>query len=756
MRAVGCIMTVLMLAGLAGCASDKAFEEGKRLIAEGKMTPGLTSLEQAAREEPDNLEIRTVLARQREAVAGRLLTDADNARLSGKLDAAQQGYHDVLGINPRNERAHAGLAALDVERRHAAKIKHVETLLAHNNLSGAETEIQSVLQENPMQRDARRLMKQITEELAGEKTETVLKTDFKQSLTLEFRDTHLKSVFEIIARTAGINFVFDKDIKQDTKITILIRNSNINDVLKLLLMTNQLAYKVLNENSLLIYPNTAAKQKEYQELMVRGFYVANTDVKQIVAMVKGLVKTKDIYVDEKLNLFVMKDTPEAIRLVERLVALNDLADPEVMLEVEVLEIARNLLLNLGLRYPDSINVSMLNAAGAAAGLPNPIPPFQINSGGINGNGFSIDGLTAVITNPAVLINLKQQNGIINVLANPRIRVKNRQKAKILIGDKVPVVTTTATANVGVASSVSYLDVGLKLDVEPIVSLGDEVSINVSLEVSNIVKEVPITNGGLAYQVGTRTATTTLALKDGETQILAGLINDSERTTFDKIPGLGDLPWVGRLFSSQNHTRNKTEIALLITPRIVRNIARPSRPDSQLSFGTENAAGMFPVTIAKMAPRSLAMSSSSSAAVVARPVVRPEEPSDEPKGEPARSAAQTAPPPVLTLTAPTEASPGKEFTVNISLAGGESVPAAELELNYDASALEALDEGAKTGARLLQLSKSEGAAATAEVRFKVIAVESGSTRITVQNLSLPGESEMAAQVTLPPAANIDIR
>ncbi|MDQ3187220.1 MAG: type II and III secretion system protein, partial [Pseudomonadota bacterium] len=539
------ILIVMILATFAGCAANKAFVEGKQLIAEGKLDTGLASLEKAAREEPENLEIRAVLARQREAVVARLLAEADNARSSGDLDGAEREYRHALEINRRSGRAQEGLAAIEVDRRHIAALKHAEELLESNDYTSAENEIRSVLQENPMQRDARRLIKRITEvELSsGNMVQPVLKTGFKQPITLEFRDTGLKSVFEIMARTAGINFVFDKDVKQDTKTTVFLRNTYIEDVFKLLLMTNQLTHKVLNENSVLIYPNTPAKQKEYQELVVRSFYVANVDVKQMVAMVKGLVKTKDMHVDENLNLFVMKDTPDAVRLVERLVALNDLADPEVVLEVEVLEIGRNRLLNLGIQYPDRINVNMLNAAGAAAGVP---AGFEISSSGVNGNGSNLDRLTGFIANPALLINLKQQDGVINVLANPRIRVKNREKAKILIGDKVPVVTTTATANVGVASSVSYLDVGLKLDVESTISLQDEVSMKVSLEVSNIVREVPVTGGGLAYQVGTRTAATTLALKDGETQILAGLISDDERITFSKIPGLGDLPWVGKL------------------------------------------------------------------------------------------------------------------------------------------------------------------------------------------------------------------
>ncbi len=493
-----------------------------------------------------------------------------------------------------------GLAGLDMDRRHVDLLKRAEELMARKDYAAAEHELRTVLQENPNQKDARRLLHQITEiEFQAEKVSPALKTAYKKPVTLEFRDAGLKSIFEIMARTAGINVVFDKDVRQDTKTSIFVRDTNVEDVFKLLLMTNQLTHKVLNENSVLIYPNTPAKQKEYQELAVRSFYVVNTDVKQIVAMVRGLVKTKDMHVDERLNLFVMKDTPEAIRLVERLVAVNDLADPEVMLEVEVLEIRRDLLRNLGFQYPDQVQISMLTAATAAAGVPIP-GDFRISSAGVNGGTSTIDNLTAIIKNPALIINLKQTEQIVNVLANPRIRVKNREKAKILIGDKVPVVTTTATANVGVASSVSYLDVGLKLDVESTITLQDEVSMKVSLEVSNIVKEIPLQSGGLAYQVGTRTAATTLALKDGETQILAGLISDDERANLIKVPGLAELPYLGKLFTNQNFTRNKTEIALLITPRIVRNISRPARIDSDLHFGTENAVGARPVTIKKNA------------------------------------------------------------------------------------------------------------------------------------------------------------
>src|SRR6266853_260575 len=155
-------------------------------------------------------------------------------------------------------------------------------------------------------------------------------------------------------------------LRPDLRTTLFVRNTSIEDVIRFILVTNQLERKVLNENTLLVYPNTPAKAKDYQELMMRSFYLANADVKQISNMVKALVKTKDMYVDEKLNVLVIRDTPEAVRVVERLIANQDLAEPEVMLEVEVLEVATSLLTQLGIRWPTQASAGVAGAGGGGA------------------------------------------------------------------------------------------------------------------------------------------------------------------------------------------------------------------------------------------------------------------------------------------------------------------------------------------------------------------------------------------------------
>jgi len=195
-----------------------------------------------------------------------------------------------------------------------------------------------------------------------------------------------------------------------------------------------------------------------------------------------------------------------------------------------------------------------------------------------------------INDPALVLNLQSQDTDTNILANPSIRVRNREKAKIMIGSKVPVITTTAMANVGVSESVTYLDVGLKLNVEPNVYLDDEVAIKFGLEVSSITSTVKDQNGTTTYTLGTRNADTVLRLRSGETEMLAGLIQDQEQITANKIPGLGDLPVVGRLFGSNQNQRNKTEIILLITPYVLRNIERPEATTVEFASGTDSSIG----------------------------------------------------------------------------------------------------------------------------------------------------------------------
>jgi general secretion pathway protein D len=334
--------------------------------------------------------------------------------------------------------------------------------------------------------------------------------------------------------------------------------------------------------SALSYPNTQAKQKDYQLLTVRSFYLANTEAKTVAATLKALLKTRDVVVDDKLNLLIVRDSPEAIRLAEKLVALHDVPEPEVMLEVEILEVKRTRLLDLGIRWPDQLTLTPI-----ASGTGDVLSLADLRS---------LNSASTAAAVGSINITAKKTDTDANILANPRIRARNREKAKILIGERVPNITSTSTSTGFVAESINYVDVGLKLDVEPTIYLDGEVAIKVALEVSNIISQVQTKSGSIAYQIGTRTAQTVLRLKDGENQVLAGLINDEDRRSANKVPGLGEVPVVGRLFGNQSDDASKTEIVLSITPRIIRNVRRPDAALTEFESGTENSFGARPAAV----------------------------------------------------------------------------------------------------------------------------------------------------------------
>jgi general secretion pathway protein D len=345
------VLTLLLLLG--GCATHPAIDESDRLIAQGHTEEGVLRLAQAVQENPDDHQLQGRYLRQRERLLGQLSEAAASEREAGRIDAAEALYQRMLKLDANNQRARNGLTEVAMERRHQAALAEVRVLMAQNDTAAAERILRTLVAENPLNSEAKRLLQDVRRKAqqSEEPLRRALKSPFTAPISLEFHDAEMKTVFEMISRSAGINFVFDKDVKSQTKVTLFVRDTSIDEVVRLILATNQLERKMLNENSVLIYPNTPAKAKEYQELVTRSFYLANAEVKQAQALVKTLVKSKDIFVDEKLNLLVIKDTPEAVRMAERLLESLDIAEPEVMLELEVMEMTRSKLRELGLRLP---------------------------------------------------------------------------------------------------------------------------------------------------------------------------------------------------------------------------------------------------------------------------------------------------------------------------------------------------------------------------------------------------------------------
>jgi general secretion pathway protein D len=574
------IATILITILLASCASQEALKDGQRMVEAGNEEQGLMRMEEALKQNPNDTELRNYYLRHKAVAVQRYLQMGDNARSAGNFEQAELFYQRAQRFDPENANAKAGLEQVAKDRASRALVAQAEADMKAGRADAAHEKAKQALAANPQDRDARAIVRKVEEQrLRADQTSPQLAAALKNRITIELRDAPVRTVFELIAQRSGLNFVYDRDVPADLRVTVFVKDTTIEEVIRFVLVTSQLERRTLNPNTVLIYPNTPNKTQAYRELTVKSFYLANADVKQTANMVRQLVKTRDLFVDEKLNLLVVRDTPEAIRMVEKLIANQDLGEAEVMLEVEVLEIGHNKLSQIGIQWPSQVGVGLMGAEGI---------PGQIT--GREARTFNSSLVRLTVNDPLIALNLRAQADRTNLLANPRIRVKSKEKASVHIGDKVPVITTTAGATGFVSETVNYLDVGLKLNVEPVVTLENDVNIKIALEVSNASREVKTTGGTVAYQVGTRNANTTLRLRDGETQVLAGLINDEDRRSAAKVPGLARLPIIGRLFSNNSDQAVKTEVVLLITPRVIRNIERPGVQLEEFNSGTELEVG----------------------------------------------------------------------------------------------------------------------------------------------------------------------
>ncbi|HZF16703.1 MAG TPA: cohesin domain-containing protein [Steroidobacteraceae bacterium] len=679
----------------AACATDRVHQEGLAAVEGGHYEEGLAMLEQATHDDPANMTYRVDLKTQRDAVVTRLLAAADIARRTGKLDDAEKLYERVLAIVSGSTRAQRGLDAVADDRRHGELIEQGGKDLQAGAVDQADAKLRAVLSEDPGFAAALALREKVEQARGPVNVVPKVHARDNRPVTLQFRDANTKMVFEVLSRQSGINFVFDKDVKSDGKTTIYVQQVPVEQAIELVLGQNQLSRQVLSENMVLIYPNTAQKQKDYQDQIVKAVYLTNADPKQAQSLLKTMLNVKTTFIDDRASVIVIRDTPEVVHMAEKLLASLDLPEAEVMMEVEVLEITRSKLQQLGIAYPTAATVS----------TPNDPTVYDLF--------HNIDSHNLSVTPLSATVDLLKQVGLSNILASPRIRARNHEKAKILIGSRVPVITNSTVlvgGGTSAASSVQYLDVGLTLEVEPTIYLDGDVAIKVNLEVSNIIKEVQVGgsdgSGSLAYQIGTRNANTTLRLKDGETQILAGLINDQDTHSSNHVPGLGDIPVLGRLFGTYRDSADKSEIVLSITPRIIRSQPRPAAETTEFWYGTESSVrsapmgsvsvaggngsgapantgsngGAVDLSAAGAAPESAPAPDSASTAA-------PDDLPPAPPPNPVRMPSSVSGAPNVSWDAPGQANVGQDVDVTLRVEGGADMKNLRAQVHYDPAVLQ---------------------------------------------------------------------
>jgi general secretion pathway protein D len=533
--------TLLLLCAIAlfagGCAASTALREGREAERRQDYDRAVVEYTRVARLRPDDTDARLALERARLRAAAAHFQRGRRLAATGKHEEALVEYELAAELNPTDGDVEEALRTTRSQLR--ARIAVARE---------GKTELEALIAR------ARDLP------LPG----LDLPADVKMPESLTFREAGSRLVYQSIAKLANISIGFDPTFR-DAPVTVDLRNVTLADALNAVGDVTRTFYRVTAQRSIIVIPDTPAKRGEYEEEVVRVFYLSNADLKETMDLMRMVLDARRISPTTATNALTIKDTPDRIAAAARLLAAIDKARPEVIIDVELLEVDRRRLLEYGLQIasPGEPPIGINGSVSAATGTD------QTTTLRALGNLSQSD---VIFTNlPSLYYRLLKNDTNSRTLANPQLRTTEGMPAQARFGDRVPVpVTTFAPIATGGTpqqpiTSFEYQNIGVNIDITPRTHHDDEVTLALRVAVQSISG----TGFGNLPVFGNREINTVIRLRDGETNMLAGLIRDDERRVVAGIPGLSDLPLVGRLFAHTRTEASQTDIILMLTPHIVR-------------------------------------------------------------------------------------------------------------------------------------------------------------------------------------------
>ena len=522
------------MAALTACASTGTLRTGQQAEQAQDYDRAVAEYTAALRKRPNDRTIQLSLERAKLRAAQEHYGRARRLEATGKLDEALVELQIAAEMNP-------GSADIDDALRSVRNQLRTRVLVAREGKTQLETLIEQSQTLGP----------------AGME----LPPDVRMPAALMFRDASVRDIYTVLARYGNLNIVFDPQFR-DQRISIDLSNVTLDQALNAIAAASQTFSKVTAQRTLTVIPDTAAKRREYEEEVVRTFYLSNADLKETIDLLRIVVDARRIAPLTGTNALTIKDTPERVAATGRIIQAIDKARPEVVVDVELLEVNRTRLLEYGLQFAS----------------PTIAPTGIDGQADINREGLTLQSLRnlsqsdIILTNlPTLYYRLLKSDSNTRTLANPQLRTTEGVAAQARFGEQVPVPVTTFSpiASGGInqqpITSFQYQNIGVNIDITPRTHHDDDVSLALKV----VVTSLSGTGFGGLPTFGNREITTSIRLRDGETNLLAGLIRDDERTIMEGIPGLSDLPILGRLFAHNRKSTEQTDVVLTLTPHIIR-------------------------------------------------------------------------------------------------------------------------------------------------------------------------------------------
>ncbi len=535
----------------AGCATYRLQRQAADAEAREQWDQAVVYYLDLADREPTNVRWRAALQRARMRASQDHFAAGRRFQAAGVIERAVVEYQRAVTLDPTNQYAQVELdkARQDLTEK-TASAKPAPTI------DDLKKEAENVEAQPPM-----------------------LNPRSNKPISLNFpQPQSLFAIYQALGKAFGINILFDPQLR-DQEMAIELREVTAQTALETLMRAAGHFYKVIDEHTILIAQDTQQNRRNYEDLVIQTFYLSNAQVKDAVQLLRSLISARNIAANEQLNAITIRDTADKVKIAQRIIQTIDKARSEVVVDIELIQVNSTKMRNLGISFSS-------NQISQSLDLGKDVPIRFSDLQHLNQGSWSF-------TIPSILYDFLKTNSDAQLLAKPELRITEGEKAKLRIGDQVPIPVTTFNTNQTVGGNVvpitsfTYKDVGINIDIEPRVHHNKEITLKLSVEVSQISGYQDAGNGQQQPIIGTRNIESTIRLKDGETNFLAGLIRSDESNGESGIPGISDVPVLGRLFGKTTTNVQRTDVMLTLTPHIIRTADITEKDLLPIWVGTES-------------------------------------------------------------------------------------------------------------------------------------------------------------------------